>query len=317
MMPFLCQWIDRVAIYHAAAGMAKPDGRDLHLAEAQCLLQNLDLSPAETQPAAIEFAGPTDFRFPSPRPSSNEVNNVVHGRLYRCDDRWREKPVILLLHGWNDRLNHYFFFPRHARQLNRMGLSAATLQLPWQFDRRPRDLGPWGNFLCADLLKTLEAVLQALADIHAFIDWLLEQGCPSVGLWGISLGAWLAGLTICHDSRIRSAVLIVPVARLGQLIEEAAFCATIRSALQGWQLDLRKLDLMSHRPVIATDNILLVEARYDWFVPEQTVEALWRAWGTPEIWRFESGHISILGVPGLSKKNIRWLAAKTVAPAAK
>ena len=317
MIPFLCQCIDRVAIHFAAARMPKPDGRDLHLDAAQRLLQNLDFSPAKMNPAAIEFAGPSNFRFASPRPTAHAVNNVVHGRLYRCDDRWRQKPVILLLHGWNDRLNHHFYFPRHARQLNQMGLSAATLQLPWQFDRRPPELGAWGNFLCADVLHTVEATLQAMAEIRAFIDWLTEQACPFVGIWGVSLGAWLAGLTLCHDSRIGAAVLTVPVARLDRLIEEAAFCETIRCALQDRHIDLHKLNLVSNHPVIARENILLVEAEHDLFVARENVEDLWRAWDKPEIWRFRSGHISVLWVPGLSKRVVRWVAAKAGEHAAK
>ena len=317
MIPFVCQWIDRIAIYHAAAGMPQPDGRNLHLDEAQLLLQNLDFSAVEMQPVSVEFAGPINFRFLSPRPSSHALNIVVHGRLYRCDDRWREKPIILLLHGWNDHLNHHFFFPRHARQLNRFGVSAATLQLPWQFNRRPSELGPWGNFLSADFLKTLEAVLQALVDIQSFTGWLLEQGCQSVGLWGISLGAWLAGLAICHDARFRSAVLVTPVAGLDHLIEEAVFCKTIRCGLHNRHFDLQKLDLMSHCPVIGAENILLIEAEHDLFVARETVEDLWRAWDKPEIWRFRSGHVSILGVPGLSNRVVRWVAAKAVAPVGK
>jgi hypothetical protein len=306
-----------VAIHHAAARMTKPDGRDLHLEEAQRLLQNLDFSPAEMKPAAIEFDGPANFRFASPRPTAHAVNNIVHGRLYRCDDRWRQKPVILLLHGWNDSLNHHFFFPRHARQLNQMGLSAATLQLPWQFDRRPRELGAWGHFLCADVLHTVEATLQAMAEIRSFIDWLTGQACPFVGLWGVSMGAWLAGLTLCHDSRIGSAVLTVPVARLDRLIEEVAFCETIRCALQGRRVDLHRLNLVSNRPVIARENILLVEAEHDLFVAKENVEDLWRAWDKPEIWRYRSGHISVLWAPGLSNRVVRWIAARAGQHAAK
>ncbi len=317
MIPFLCQWIDRAAIHFAAARMPKPDGRDLHLDEAQRLLQNLDFSPDEVKSAAVDFTGTTNFRFASPRPSAHAVNDVVRGRFYRCEDRWRQKPAILLLHGWNDQSNHHFFFPRHARRLNRMGLSAATLQLPWQFDRRPRGLGGWGNFLSADVLHTVEATLQAMADIRSFVNWLLEQGCPFVGLWGVSLGAWLAGLTVCHDPRIRAAVLTVPVARLDRLIEEAAFCKTIRCALQDRRVDLHKLNLESNRPVIARENILLVEAEYDLFAAKATVEDLWGAWGQPEIWRFRSGHVSILGVPGLANRVVRWMAAKAGEQAAK
>ena len=58
MIPLFCQWIDRMAIHLAAARMPKPDGRDLHLEEAGRLLQNLDFSPAEMEPAAIEFERP-------------------------------------------------------------------------------------------------------------------------------------------------------------------------------------------------------------------------------------------------------------------
>jgi dienelactone hydrolase len=317
MISFLCRWIDRMAINHAAAHMPQPDGRDLHVDEARRLLQDLDFSLTETKAAVIEFNGPTNFRFDSPCPTAYAVNNVVHGRLYRCDEHWRQKPVVLLLHGWNDTLNHHFFFPRHARRLNEMGLSAATLQLPWQFDRRPRELGAWGNFLCADVLRTVEATLQAMTEIRAFVNWLSEQTCPFVGLWGISMGAWLAGLTICHGSRIGSAVLTVPIARLDRLIEEVAFCETIRSALQNQRVDLHKLNLVSNRPVIDRENILLLEAEYDLFVDKETVEDLWRAWDKPDLWRLRHGHISFLGAPGLSNRVMRWIAGRAGEHAAK
>ena len=306
-----------MAIDHAAAHMPKPDGRDLHLNEAELLLQNLDFSPADMKSAILKFDDSTDFHFESPLPTPYAVNNIVHGRLYKCDDQWRQKPVILLLHGWNDALDHHFFFPRHARRLNELGLNAATLQLPWQFDRCPRELGAWGDFLCADVLRTVEATLQAMAEIQSFVNWVTEQGCPFVGLWGVSMGAWLAGLTICHDSRIGVAVLAVPIARLDRLVEEVAFCETIRAALQNRSVDLRRLNLVSNRPVIARENILLVEAEHDLFVDKETVEDLWQAWDKPDIWRLRHGHISFLAAPGLSKRVVRWIAARANEHAAK
>jgi dienelactone hydrolase len=281
------------------------------------LLQNLDLFTGEVQPAAVEFDGPTNFRFASPRPSAHAVNNIVHGRLYRCDGRWQEKPVILLLHGWNDVLNHHLFFPRYARRLNQMGLNAATLQFPWQFDRRARELGAWGGFLNADVLHTVEATVQAVAEIRSFVNWLSAQGCPFVGLWGVSMGAWLAGLAICHDPRIHAAVLSNPVARLDRLIEDVAFCETIRCVLQDQHVDLQKLILVCNRPIIARKNILLIEAEYDLFVAKETVEDLWRAWDKPEIWRFRYGHVSLMCVPGLANRVVRWWAAKAGEHAAK
>jgi dienelactone hydrolase len=230
--------------------------------------------------------------------------------LYRCCNDWRKKPVVLLLHGWNDVLNHHFFFPRYARQLNRAGINAATMQLPWHFNRRPRELGRWGNFLSADVLRTVEATLQAMAEIRSFINWLSNQACPFVGLWGVSMGAWLSGLTLCHDSRIGSAILTVPVARLDRLIDKSPFCVTIRDVIKNRQVDLSKLNLTSSQPKIARQGILLVEAGYDLFVEKATVEDLWRTWGEPEIWRYKCGHISVLGQPGLSKRCVQWIVSK-------
>ena len=37
--------------------------------------------PAESRHAKIEFDGPLQFRFPSPRPSALPENNIVYGRL--------------------------------------------------------------------------------------------------------------------------------------------------------------------------------------------------------------------------------------------
>jgi pimeloyl-ACP methyl ester carboxylesterase len=307
-----CEWLDRLAINYAAACMPVPDGRDLHLAEAETLLARADFFPTNTTPAAIEFSDPIHFQFPSPRPSKNPVNDLVKGRFYRCGDQWQKKPLVLLLHGWNDRLNHYYFFPRHARRFNQLGLNAATLQMPWQFGRRPRDLGAWGNILSADALHTINAILQALADIRAFVNWAFAQRCPFVGLWGVSMGAWFSGLTISYDERIGCAVLTVPVPRLDALIEKAAFCQTIRTTLKDHPLDLARLNLTSRRPIPEVKNILLIEAEYDLFVPKECVEELQSVWNGPELWRYRTGHISVLWARGFSAGAAQWIAARAL-----
>lgn len=310
MRPFLWQWMDRVAIRHAAAHMPRPDGRDLRIDQARLALQSPDLFPTDHRAAAVEFDDPVRFHFQSRRPSEHAVNNIVHGRFYRCAEQWRQRPAIVLLHGWNDSLNHYYYFPRHARRLNRIGFNAATLQMPWQFARRPRELGRWGNILTADLMHTFEGTLQALADIRSYVNYLFEQGCPFVGLWGVSMGAWFAGLTACSDPRIGCAALIVPVARLDQLIEELEFCTTIRSALLNQNLDFSRLNLVSNRPVIDRGSILILEAEHDLFVAKRDVEELWQAWDKPEIWRVPVAHISILFVRGLADRVVQWIAAR-------
>src|SRR5437867_1536551 len=72
------------------------------LEEALEFLNGPDFIPAASDPARIEFDGPRHFKFPTPRPGKVEENNIVYGRLYRCAERWQERPVILLIEGIHD-----------------------------------------------------------------------------------------------------------------------------------------------------------------------------------------------------------------------
>ena len=317
MMAVLSRLIDRSAIYLAAARMPRPDGRDARLAEAQKVMDSPDFIPAEVEAAKVQFTGAVGLHFETPRPGAFAENNTVHGRFYRCAERWQERPTVLLLHGWNDATNHYVLFPRLAAQFNRNGFNAATLEAPFHFQRRPRQLGAWSNFLCPDILRTVEAVRQTVSETRAFAEWLRQQGCPAVGLMGVSLGGWLAGLTVCHDALFSCAVLLVPVARLDRLLEEAAFCRGIRLAWKGRRVAAGKLNLTEVRPAIPRQNILLIEAVHDLFVPAESMEELWRAWDQPDIWRLRHGHISVLAAPGLHGRIIGWMAPRLRAPAAK
>ncbi|MGA2176610.1 MAG: alpha/beta hydrolase family protein [Verrucomicrobiota bacterium] len=310
MIAPLSKLIDWTAIQLAAARMPQADGRSPRLEEAGQFLRGPEFIPSESEPARVEFNGPMDFRFPTPRPGDFAENNVVYGRLYRCAGRWRERPAILLLHGWNDLINHQLRFPLIARRCNRAGFNAATLVGPYHFQRRPRQLGAWGNFLCPDVLRTAEAAAQAIAEIRALTGWLLREGCPAVALWGISLGAWLAGLAVCRDGRWASVVLTAPVVRMDRVIEELAFCRSIREALQGRRVEADTLNLTSARPAIPKENILLIEATHDLFAPKETIEELCQAWGRPDLWRLPHGHISFMGAPGLTGRVLRWLAPR-------
>jgi dienelactone hydrolase len=309
MRAALCRLADWAAIHFAAAHMPRPDGRDPRLAEARQLIDSPDFIPARVEAAKVQFTGADRLCFETPRPGPFAENNSVHGRLYRCAGPWQERPTVLLLHGWNDVFDHCFRFPSMARQFNRHGFNAATLEAPFHFQRRPRRLGAWGNFLSPDIWRTAEAAAQAIAETRAFAEWLRRQGCPAVGLIGVSLGGWLVGLTVCHEARFSCAVLLTPVACLDRLVEEAAFCRGLRLAWQGRPV-LTKLNLTEGRPAMPKENILLIEAMHDSFVPCETMEELWRAWGQPEMWRLRHGHITALVAPGLSRRILGWMAPR-------
>jgi pimeloyl-ACP methyl ester carboxylesterase len=101
---------------------------------------------------------------------------------------WQRFPTLILLHGGLDFLNHRYRFPLMVPAIHRARFNAATLVAPYHFQRRVHRIETF------DHLRVAEAFAQSVAEIRALTGWLLEQGCASVALCGLSLGGWFAGL---------------------------------------------------------------------------------------------------------------------------
>jgi hypothetical protein len=276
------------------------------LAEALEFLNGPDFIPAASEPARIEFDRPRHFKFPTPRPGEVEENNIVYGRLHRCAERWQERPVIILLDG-SPSLGYHSAFPLLARRFNRAGFNVALLVAPCQLQRRPR------RSFEENCLALAWEIAQGVAEIRALTGWLLEEGCPSVGLLGVSFGGWLAGLTAGSDTRVASAVLIVPRVRMS--FSHPVVWRRVREVIQALRpahdaMDATRLNLNLSTPVISKENILLIEGIHDLFAQRQPLEDLWQRWEQPEIWRLPQGHLSALFVPGLMGRVLRWLAPR-------
>ena len=267
MIAPLARLIDWLAIQIL---VRKPRGslQGPQLEEALQFLGGPGFSASDTQPARVEFQPANSelhFRFPTPRPSAFPQNNVVYGRLYRCAQRWQDRPVVILLHGAGDSVGYRFRYPLIARRCNRAGFNAVTLVAPYHFQRRPSDPEAlsWPNYQ-----RMAQAGAQAIDEIRACTTWLLGEGCPTVALWGFSYGGWLAGLVACRDARLSSVVLAAPRVRMNLRVPEAVYWPRIRRALQAerpaWQaLNRTPFNLTSARPVIPRENILLIETLYD------------------------------------------------------
>ena len=269
-------------------------------------LNGPDFFPAASDPARIEFDGRRHFRFPTPRPSEDEENNIVYGRLYRCAERWRERPVIILLDG-SPAFGYHTVFPWIARRFNRAGFNAALLVAPYQLQRRPRR--PFEE----NCLEFARAMAQNVAEIRALTGWLLGEGCPSAALLGFSFGGWTAGLTACSDARIACAVLTVPGVRMR--CSQPVVWRRVREALQALRpaheaMDTTRLNLILSTPVIPKENILMIEGIHDLCADRQSIEELRQKWQQPEIWRLPHGHVSAQFVLGLMGRVLRWLAPR-------
>ena len=272
MIAPLAKFIDWSALQvaYAVVGLRHVPKPKWKLEEALEFLNGPDFIPAAIDPARIEFDGPRHFKFSTPRPSKVEENNIVYGRLYRCAERWQERPVIILLDG-SPAIGYHSAFPLLARRFNRAGFNVATLVAPYHLQRSPGRSCEW------DCLEFAWTIAQNVAEIRALTGWLLDEGCPSVALLGFSYGGWLTGLTVCSDARIACAVLTVPAVRMR--CSPPVVWRRAREALQALSpaheaMDTTRLNLISSTPVIPKENILLIEGIDDLFAERQPIEEL-------------------------------------------
>ena len=93
-----------------------------------------------------------------------------------------------------------------ARWLNRFGLSALRLSLPYHDLRMPEELVRADYMLSPNLGRTLQSLRQAVIDSRAALDWLVSQGYTRLAILGTSIGSCVAMITTAHDHRVSVSV---------------------------------------------------------------------------------------------------------------
>ena len=312
----LKQKLDRWAINLAANALPPGKCNPERLREAEQILASGQLHEFPDVTAALVQSGNHSFHFDSSLPVGLPRTDQVHGKLFRAGADWKSKPLAILVHGWDAELHYLYILPRVARALNSRGISAALIELPLHLQRRPPSTDPCAHdFISDDLVTMLRAAQQALADFHALVRWARAQGCPSIAIWGFSLGAWLAGLYICESDLASHAILTTPVIDLARAIRELPFCHPVRAALAAETLSLSKLNLTAFRPRIAPDHIHVCQCEYDLFVPQESFDQLASAWRLDCVHTCAQSHLSVLISPASMRASLDWLAQQ-FAPAA-
>jgi hypothetical protein len=151
------------------------------------------------------YESPADFtlsgewlEFTSPVTTPYPENNRVRARWFPARNA-NGKAVVVLPH-WNSKL------PQHnalCAGLQRLGISALRLSLPYHDARMPPDLSRADYAVSSNIGRTIDATRQAVIDARCCFDWLEQQGYARFGIVGTSLGSCYAFLTSAHDERIR------------------------------------------------------------------------------------------------------------------
>jgi pimeloyl-ACP methyl ester carboxylesterase len=237
---------------------------------------------------------------PLPFPESNRAVGFLYTPLSRPD-----APVVILSHGWAHR-GRRGIERLYVRPFLRRGLAVLFLAHPLHYERTPRGVYSGELMVSGDAALTVEAFRQAVIDLGAAVNFLLSTGTRRWGLFGYSLGGYIAALLAC----VRPDLSFLVVAGCGDSVMspilETNLGRNVREDLSHSDLlDPQKLELFwgtispsRWRPSVPRERILLVAGRYDRIMLPGSVERLWRAWGRPEIRWLPRGHYTLLATPG-------------------
>jgi len=144
-------------------------------------------------------------------------------------------------------------------------------------------------------------------DARRALTWVLahrEIDGDRVGVVGFSHGALLGGLVTAVDARVKGSVLILGGGDLSGIISTsherslkrlregvmADEALTIQEFYESAAATLEDVDPLTYAPLVAPWRVLMINARFDRVIRRPYVDALWRAYGRPELVWLPTGH---------------------------
>ena len=226
-------------------------------------------------------------------------NRTARVHLWRHGDRPR--PTLVCLHGygmgrigWDARAFELDLLHRE------LGLDVAVPTLPLH---GPRAIGrrSGAGFLDDHPLQTNAAFGQAIWELRRLSGWLRQQGVPAVGVYGMSLGGYLAALWASLDRDLACAVPSIPAVALHDLLErdlhprERRARAANGAGAELWRDAWAVHSPLAHAPRVAPEARLILAARADRICPPAQAHALWEHWDRPAIHWTPGSHLVPIG----------------------
>lgn len=241
---------------------------------------------------------------PSPWPEAEGRNRRwIATRILPGDGTEREDaPVLVLLHGWLAAAWHFPLYLSWARWMATHGIEVWIPRLPHHMERTLPGRVSGELCLSSDLARTVDSIRQGVVETRLLIEWLRRRGNGRCGLWGVSLGGWIASLAATVPVEIDALVLWAPVADPETTLWESSLARDIRAAIaasglrRGADLGLERFAPRARRLRLDPNRMLIVGGRHDRVVAPWTLSQLAHAW-RGAVWWVPHGHISMLVAP--------------------
>jgi hypothetical protein len=197
-------------------------------------------------------------------------NNIVRARFFPDRSARGRTRAVLVLPQWNSDAEGHVGL---CRLLNRFGITALRLSMPYHDERMPPELTRADYIVSANIGRTAQVCRQAVLDARRAIQWLHASGYESIGILGTSLGSCLSMLTMAHEPIVKAAALNHISPYFADVVWHGLSTVHVRETLEGnVTLDeLRRMWLpISPLPFlnrVRGRELLLVYALYDLTFP--------------------------------------------------
>lgn len=258
----------------------------------------------------IQFRSALDTGYPE--------NSIVKGEYYQ--PRAKHKvPLAILIHGMGD----HSVIPCKllARSLLKQGIACFIPYLTIHSKRIPKTMRAHLPYLSPG--EWFQCYRVSVTDIRQIVDWAYsrtELDANQVTVIGISFGGFVSAIAMGIDKRIKYGVFVVTGGNSNKISwsnkegqyrkryrRTEAEHMEIQNSYAKYLKDVTEngfdnvttvnqsflTDPLTFAGYLKGRHILMINARWDKYIPKETVIELWQAYGQPAIKWIPSGHVSI------------------------
>ena len=271
----------------------------------------------------------SSVKFVTAAPAAHDESRIVKGEYLR-PLRVNNAPLAIILHGLGD----HTVFPCRllSRSLVSRGIACLILYSVFHSSRMSEDMKRRAPDLTCE--EWLECYRTSVIEVRQAVDWVSsrpEINREQIAVVGISLGGFVSAIAMGVEERLKAGVLIT-MGGNAITIAWKSKADTFRKSYTCTEEECRRVhaqypqylaevtekgfenvtpfkqcflsDTLTFGHRLKGRPILMVNARWDKYIPRQAALEFWEECGRPEIIWLPAGHVTIWGLYPVISKNV-------------
>lgn len=241
----------------------------------------------------------------SERWSAAEPNHTAHAWVLRHPGRPR--PWLVCLHGFGTGTAMLDLPAFRAVRLHReLGINLLLPVMPCHGPRKISRLGS-DSLLSYDVLNGIHGIAQAVWELRRLLGWLRSEEAPAVGVYGISLGGYMAALLAGLEDGLSCVIAGIPAADLPHLFFHHAPAHIRRRSeehhLTGEEASRihRVISPLVFAPLVPQERRFIYAGLADRMATPGQAQRLWMHWDRPTIHWYSGNHVGFYWSRGLGE----------------